>query len=259
MGGDDMDQSDESNAGWYINNRTAEASNQPQWAKDLVSHVKKACNESAAASAACQQSVEELVSKMGALESKVDVHDERINANDERMFELEEKVEALSNKVTFLEGALAKEADNNARATLKFVGIPQIGREKWPETERKLATFLAEHSTVSAAMWQSRFTRGHHGNSDPDSPIHCLFESWRWPQEVRVIFAKKGHKIKRGDNDVYCNDHYSTWTYARRAKAFLKRKDIRKANPLWKVKVAYPAHLMKKAPTDEAYVLIQAF
>ena len=106
-----MDQSDEmnANAGWYINNRAAEAANQPQWAKDLVANVTKACNQSAAASAACNANVEELVKKMGVLEAKVEVHDTRMDGQDERMFELEQTVAALNTKVEFLEGALAKE------------------------------------------------------------------------------------------------------------------------------------------------------
>ena len=192
------------NSGWFLNNSTVAASATPPWARALMESVKRqenTCN-------AVLHKVDQMQQDLSTIHSKVEVHEERLNGLDEMVFEMQKTIDAQNDKVKTIENQLVQEIDRNSRDTIKITGIVQVGRETMAQTTRKFADFLAAYSSQSADQWLAKIERCHHGNSKPDSPIHCCFDSWKYAEEVRSLFINKGHKIEHDGSNVYQNDHY---------------------------------------------------
>ena len=181
---------------------------------------------------------------------------------DERLQRLETKVEASDKKIAELKaenktlhGKTDKIIDDSMRDTLTIHGIPrQRGKETWDDTERLLATFLADNSSASVNDWLGKITRGHRGKPS-SNVIHCLFKDWKYAQEVKEIFRKAKGKI----GQVFALDKFSIGTQDRRNLAQEQRDIERKKIPGSKLWIKYPATLMCERPGEKGYKAIASF
>jgi hypothetical protein len=220
----------------------------PSWARQILQEVTLIRNNSNA----IMITVNELKHDMGKVKEDVDDMGDRLARLEVRLDAAETKIASCEAENKSLKSANAKLTDDAMRDTLTIHKIPRKGgKETWPDTERILATFLSDNAYGSVAEWLAKITRAHRGKPSSDV-IHCLFESWKFAQEVKEIFRKRQGKI----GVVFALDKFSIPTQDRRNLCQDKRDVVRRENGGAKLWIKYPATLMCQLPGEEGYKAI---
>ena len=237
----------------------------PAWARDLCSNVaftRNTTNEINMTVNELKNDMRKLKDKVEAVENRCDDIDSKGDARDAKFAKLESDFEELKLDNDKTKRDLAKTTDNSLRDSMSFHNIRQTGPEKWPQTKRLLAEFLAKemagtddserHVEEATSAWIKKIERAHRGKTNV---IHVAFESWVYADEVREFFFKKQGKI----GNIFILDKYSEHTLERRKLAAAYRDNYRQNHPGVKIWTKYPATLMAKHVGEPKYNSIAAF
>ena len=193
--------------------------------------------------------VDEVKDTVAAMKAQMKDFEKQLAKQKEENAELRAEIKRVDGKVD-------KNTDNACRDTITVHGIPRTrgsgkdGRETWPDTKRVLAKFLAEKcGSGTTKGWIAKITRAHRGLRKESNVMHVLLESWTYKEEIMDLFKKAKGNI----HGAFVLEKFSGPTTDRRQLCIAERDEIRKASPLAKMWIKYPATLMCQLPGEEGY------
>ena len=244
-------------------NQRTDVDEAPAWAKQLLEKSDQICSKMDDLSLSLntlQNTVARHEEQIGEVVQKIEENICTIEAVDADVGRAKAENHALRVELDALREQVNGLQDEQLRCTLVFYGIPQAATERawdWGQAAEVLATWLSRHtSRLDKNFFSNNIVRCHRGAHNPSKPgprpMHAKF-TWSCADEIM-----KDIGLKQVDG-VRVQKCFSRATQDRRNDALVFRRQYREEHAGAKVKLDYPATLMKKLQGDTKYSLLKKY